>query len=243
MPLIHGKSEKSFDKNVSTEMGSGKPQKQALAIAYSIKRRMAKKKMADGGQVQPHNSTTQPSTESTRKFQIASAFGPKKAKGGMIENEDLNPFSEPEHEAKNEMMKQHRLSPYAQNHDDLEEPEEQTERVMPDEEDLPEGMFGNIARSMRMRKMADGGMIKGYPARVPDYVNDELESVDSDTKIHNFGTDNLTDIAHHPDDDFLSDEEDTPYFHPSEMDDDESSPERSRIISKIMRGIAKRHGI
>lgn len=49
MPLIQGKSEKSFSKNVSTEMESGKPQKQALAIAYSVKRKAQKK--AKGGMI------------------------------------------------------------------------------------------------------------------------------------------------------------------------------------------------
>jgi hypothetical protein len=38
MPLITGKSKKSFGKNVSTEMHAGKPQDQAVAIAYSKKR-------------------------------------------------------------------------------------------------------------------------------------------------------------------------------------------------------------
>lgn len=47
MPLKHGKSEKAFKQNVKTEMEHGKPQKQALAIAYAIKRKA--KKMAHGG--------------------------------------------------------------------------------------------------------------------------------------------------------------------------------------------------
>ena len=38
MPLITGKSPASFSKNVETEMEAGKPQKQAVAIAYSKKR-------------------------------------------------------------------------------------------------------------------------------------------------------------------------------------------------------------
>ena len=49
MPLIKGKSEKSFEKNVSQEMELGKPQKQALAIAYSVKRKAQKK--AKGGMI------------------------------------------------------------------------------------------------------------------------------------------------------------------------------------------------
>jgi hypothetical protein len=48
MPLLPGKSKKAFSKNVATEMKAGKPQPQALAIAYSIKRKHPKK-MAEGG--------------------------------------------------------------------------------------------------------------------------------------------------------------------------------------------------
>lgn len=39
MPLKSGKSRAAFSSNVETEMAVGKPQKQAVAIAYSEKRR------------------------------------------------------------------------------------------------------------------------------------------------------------------------------------------------------------
>lgn len=42
MPLVEGpkaKTRKGFSKNVETEMHTGKPQKQAVAIAYSEARR------------------------------------------------------------------------------------------------------------------------------------------------------------------------------------------------------------
>lgn len=48
MPLIKGKSQKSFVKNLKTEMHAGKPMKQSLAIAYAMKKKA--KKMADGGE-------------------------------------------------------------------------------------------------------------------------------------------------------------------------------------------------
>jgi hypothetical protein len=35
MPLIKSTSKKAFSKNISTEMKAGKPQKQAVAIAYA----------------------------------------------------------------------------------------------------------------------------------------------------------------------------------------------------------------
>jgi len=48
MPLSKGKSQKAFSQNIRTEMEHGKPQKQAIAIAYSMKRRSGKKKAAGG---------------------------------------------------------------------------------------------------------------------------------------------------------------------------------------------------
>lgn len=38
MPLIKSTSKRAFEKNVATEIRSGKPPKQAVAIAYSEKR-------------------------------------------------------------------------------------------------------------------------------------------------------------------------------------------------------------
>lgn len=44
MPLKKSTSNKAFSQNVSTEMGAGKPQKQAVAIAYDVQRRAAGQK-------------------------------------------------------------------------------------------------------------------------------------------------------------------------------------------------------
>jgi hypothetical protein len=38
MPLKKAKSEKAFKSNVKAEIKAGKPQKQAVAIAYAVKR-------------------------------------------------------------------------------------------------------------------------------------------------------------------------------------------------------------
>jgi hypothetical protein len=43
MPLIKSKSDKAFKKNISAEVKAGKPVKQAVAIAYSVKRESTKK--------------------------------------------------------------------------------------------------------------------------------------------------------------------------------------------------------
>jgi len=61
MPLIKSKSEGAFKSNLKAEMKAGKPQKQALAIAYDVQRR-APKRMADGGiPGQPVNGSMAPS--------------------------------------------------------------------------------------------------------------------------------------------------------------------------------------
>jgi len=49
MPLKHGKSEKSFKENIKTEMKHGKPQKQAVAIAYAVRSKAQHK--AKGGMI------------------------------------------------------------------------------------------------------------------------------------------------------------------------------------------------
>lgn len=44
MPLTKAPSKKAFEKNVKAEIKAGKPPKQALAIAYSVKRAAKAKK-------------------------------------------------------------------------------------------------------------------------------------------------------------------------------------------------------
>ena len=44
MPLVKSASKGAFRKNIKTEMAHSKPQKQAVAIAYSVKRKAQGKK-------------------------------------------------------------------------------------------------------------------------------------------------------------------------------------------------------
>ncbi len=43
MPLTKSKSKSAFKKNIRAEVRSGKPVKQAVAIAYSVKRKAKKR--------------------------------------------------------------------------------------------------------------------------------------------------------------------------------------------------------
>lgn len=44
MPLVKSASKGAFRKNIKAEIASGKPQKQAVAIAYAVKRKAQGKK-------------------------------------------------------------------------------------------------------------------------------------------------------------------------------------------------------
>jgi hypothetical protein len=77
MPLIHRKTPSAFKKNIEIEMEHGKPQKQALAIAYSVKRDAEHHKMAQGGCIGP----------SCRGCSSANCY----AKGGEVESDEWEP--------------------------------------------------------------------------------------------------------------------------------------------------------
>lgn len=54
MPLIKSKSDKAFKSNIKAEIAAGKPQKQAVAIAYATKR-AAKKAIGGRASVNPED--------------------------------------------------------------------------------------------------------------------------------------------------------------------------------------------
>lgn len=76
MPLIKSTSKEAFGKNIARERAAGRPEKQAVAIAYSEKREAAKSKTknADQGESQvtrrPSNSSSaNPKTGQSRVMQ------------------------------------------------------------------------------------------------------------------------------------------------------------------------------
>lgn len=104
MPLIHSKSKKAVSENIKTEMGHGKPQKQAIAIALSTQRAARKKKMAKGGLVQPHAQESAMHDEEELKLQHPE-------KGHLRSEHEVN---EEEMHDKEELRKQHvDMHPYA----------------------------------------------------------------------------------------------------------------------------------
>lgn len=118
MPLMHSKSKKAFSKNVETEMKSGKPKDQSIAIAYSIKRKP--KKMASGGKPEEaHESTTRPDGGYGSVTVIDAKGGEVKrmAAGGPVSaKKEKRPMPETEGEDSHQIARngaKHALSPEA----------------------------------------------------------------------------------------------------------------------------------
>lgn len=112
MPLIQGYSKKTVGKNIKKEMEAGKPQKQAIAIALSVKRKNSPKKMADGGEVKkPEEQMIGPNEQKARD-QLASAFGAQKpvqkAYGGEIKGQ--SEMKHPKSIAEAIMMKKKKMA-------------------------------------------------------------------------------------------------------------------------------------
>lgn len=88
MPLMPGKSRKVMSENIATEMHAGKPQKQAIAIAYAVRRR---KKMAHGGMMDEHEMDMPESQmmspfEDEQENHLAHGGMPKLGSGKRFEN-------------------------------------------------------------------------------------------------------------------------------------------------------------
>lgn len=92
-----------MSKNIETEMDAGKPQKQSVAIAYSIARRARKKKYAEGGLIHPDKQKSEMEskidqyfpTYDTRKQQDPEGYTSSNRK---VESPDHNSSNEDENE-------------------------------------------------------------------------------------------------------------------------------------------------
>lgn len=139
MPLIHGKSKKSREKNIKTEIEAGKDPKQAVAIGYSVQREAMKKK-ADGGEIESLADA------------VMRKRAKKMAKGGLVgdngeEESSYSTFDEMNHEAAEselEEMLEHALDPMDSN-------EHGDEREMDEEDKLD--MIDAIRRKIRSKKI------------------------------------------------------------------------------------------
>lgn len=97
MPLLAGKSKKAFQKNAATEVNAGKPLKQSLAIAYSMKRHAEGKRMAYGGSVEtPESDSPSSIAQAIRNIKNKSAEPAQEEPDTFDENSDLSLFDDAE---------------------------------------------------------------------------------------------------------------------------------------------------
>ncbi len=75
MPLVKSPSKEAFSANVSAERAAGKPMKQALAIAYSVKRRAGK--YAEGGEVEEPGESYDPAQAALRPRIVVNYHQPR----------------------------------------------------------------------------------------------------------------------------------------------------------------------
>lgn len=197
MPLKQSPSKKAFSKNVKMEMHAGKPQDQSLAIAYSIKRKNARKKMADGGDVSEEKPLKielmedqsekrpliiEPADEDEMSASDSAMKRRKMAYGGKAE--DTNEPSVPMRKADNMRLPEddymsEEMAPGGMS--DMEE----SDKRLPEDEYMSEYATGR-------RPMAYGGKAEdtnepGVPVRKPDdmrlpkdeYMDDQFDDADS----------------------------------------------------------------
>lgn len=153
MPLMKGKSQQAFGHNVGAEMKAGKPQKQALAIAYSMKKKAAKKahggmmneklhpqaKYALGGEVEAIED--QDIDKEMEEAAIHKALmkqmneGGIYAAGGLVHKEGEDFLSDEEEDS---MQNHSMVDSDGQRQDEMEDIHPMPEHMSPDDEGVPE---------------------------------------------------------------------------------------------------------
>jgi len=164
MPLIKKPSKKAFEHNIKAEMHSGKPQDQALAIAYSIQKHNKKKKLAAGGEVEEDKELIiEPASDEE--------VGAKKLKVEPVSDQEMEDVMKKkkmahggiadEYGAKPE-MREH-PSPEARKPDDHRLPEEEYMSDQFDDADhVAKHVYSSIADKILARsakKFAEGGEV------------------------------------------------------------------------------------
>ncbi len=206
MPLKQGKSQKSFEHNIKAEMNAGKPQPQALAIAYSVKRKNQRKKMANGGSVASEQRPMPDQVHDDARMVAQNRHIKAPAMGDSMKQDNISIQARkgPKTTAIKhpKMVKSDILQVRLRDQeDDLlrsaapASPEEQPSRSM-DEEGADRQ--GPDAPALHMKKMAKGGMIN-------DVVS--MHAAEEDNEEHPAGLEEDNDQMCPPMDEIMSDHE------------------------------------
>lgn len=144
MPLLKSKSKHAFKENIKREIAAGKPQKQAVAIAYSEKRRA---KHAEGGEIE-HDEMPMSVAEAVHARMKAHEDYRLAEGGDVVDLEEV----EEEHPLYEDYMRQNQKAAHLErSFEGQEEPREheELEREMADEDDDIEKMRKRFLASRR----------------------------------------------------------------------------------------------
>lgn len=185
------------------------------------------------------------------------------AEGGMVPKEDeAREHDEIRHEQPESNMSLHpgfkahedyperHLGMKAQEHEDLPHPAEWTKEELPESENLPAHMLamGGMIHPKRIASMIRMGRV-GTPKMGPRYYAEggavPPTSEDMDWRDRPEGGDSIDNFhaETHTDNDWLSGEEQSPYFHPNQADlyEENTKARRKGTLSNIMRGLHAKH--
>jgi len=170
MPLMKSKSKKAFEHNVEAEMHAGKPKDQSLAIAYSVKRKASKKKYAQGGPVSAKEEKRPMPEQKANDSKMVSQNDhkrdngqdnwldqPTKAQAQMNNGRAVKPIKHPSMQQSPVFKVKMR-----DEEDHLEEsakPGPYGEQPSRDHDEEDADKSGLSVPSLKMKKMAEGGMI------------------------------------------------------------------------------------
>jgi len=245
MPLKHSKSAKAFSHNVAAERHAGHPLKQALAIAYSVKRKAHK---ARGGQVAPdHEDMSRGHDEIHHKSEAGNhdqhpgkGHAPHLAKSRLplhdLEHDDMSKFHDHEAvesihpDAKRPSEHGHGMPSHLKKHH-----AKLAARPMAESEHFAHGGMAHAIHK-RMRHMAEGGELHGIDQDPEHDYSDEDDMEDSVPDQDDFLT------AEHGGHDGEEGGHDMEEFLKEESHEhDESGHLQHPHLAKILEGVRKRH--
>lgn len=205
MPLMHGKSKKAFSKNVEIEMKHGKPQDQALAIAYSVKRKA--KKMASGGPVSAKSEQRPMPDQRANDSKMAAQNSGNKvpSQDQWTDRPDIKQSQRPERPGKlpikhPKIMKGGTFTTKLRDQeDDLQSVDgvnDGPQHQPPEEYNESEASkSGPDVSALHMKKMAKGGMINDF---------EPMSKAEDDMEQHPAGLESDNDMMRRDQDEYMS---------------------------------------
>lgn len=233
MSIIKSKSKQAFEHNIKTELESGKPKDQSLAIAYSVKRKPKKKKMAEGGYVNDSAKTEHRPMpqEKDQDSKMISRNDSKKPlmDPGVLDQPTVKQAQKPSHTPLSRPKMANGILKVRDRADAEKEealmsamppasPKEQPDREL--DEKGPDRQ-GPSTPALKMKKMAEGGMINKEVS---------MKQAEEDEVIHPAGLESDNDQMRPPEDEYMSNH----FAFGGSIEDEEIMEHEDSIAAAIM---------